>query len=671
MKREAKLIRIITTLILILIVGTLYFFNAFGSLENLSEDVAYQHGHLIPSDITIIAIDNKTLEELGPYHSWDRSVYADLIDKLHEDNNAPSVIGLDIVFSGESSPSEDERLAKALKDRNFVLASKVDVSTRSNIANRTYEYYISDEETAYQALNDVTKHGFTNAILDADGILRKSYSYLNSDGKEYDSFAVAVLKASGEEIPSLKSVFGLSYTGHPGEFEHVSMSDVLNGKIPASHFNNSIILIGAYEDGLMDSYSTSINHKNPMYGVEIQANAIEAIRNGYILKPIPKWIFICILVAFMVLFALLVYRNRFGVSFLLLALFMGLYAFLCFILYRLFFIQTPVLYLPVGLLLVFLAAIIIRYVETQKSLATEMKQTLFSIADSMAEAIEGRTPYNANHTKNVAKRSVEMIDYINDLYKKGKTDYHFSPNDRDQMYLAAMLHDIGKMDVPLDIMDKATKLGSNEERLKTRLEMIKLHIMNDSLKGEMSKSEAEQKCHEIDTFLSKLDVFNCGKPLNFEEKSFVEHMGRQCYKSKDGNDIPYLTKEEIEELSITAGTLSDEERKIMQSHVVYTEKILSHVHFGQSFDKVSQIADHHHELLNGKGYPNGISASEIDVMTRILTIMDIYDSLIAEDRPYKKPKTVSQAFEILDEEANAGKIDKDLLQFAKELYLKN
>lgn len=82
------------------------------------------------------------------------------------------------------------------------------------------------------------------------------------------------------------------------------------------------------------------------------------------------------------------------------------------------------------------------------------------------------------------------------------------------------------------------------------------------------------------------------------------------------------------------------------------------------------MASNHHELLNGKGYPKGLREEEIDNMTRILTIMDIYDSLIADDRPYKKPKSVKDAFAILDEEAEFGKIDKDILEFAKELYLK-
>jgi HD-GYP domain-containing protein (c-di-GMP phosphodiesterase class II) len=109
---------------------------------------------------------------------------------------------------------------------------------------------------------------------------------------------------------------------------------------------------------------------------------------------------------------------------------------------------------------------------------------------------------------------------------------------------------------------------------------------------------------------------------------------------------------------------------MMQSHVVYTDKILSHIQFGEHFDKVRAMASDHHELLNGKGYPRGVGEQELDVMTRILTIMDIYDSLIADDRPYKKAKPIKVAFDILDEEAEAGKIDRDLLVYAKELYFK-
>ena len=149
----------------------------------------------------------------------------------------------------------------------------------------------------------------------------------------------------------------------------------------------------------------------------------------------------------------------------------------------------------------------------------------------------------------------------------------------------------------------------------------------------------------------------------------IDKIAAGVYIDKAGNSTPYLNSEEIDDLHIKAGTLSENERTIMQSHVEYTDKILSHIKFGEHFNKVRFMASNHHELLNGKGYPKGIKDDELDTMTRILTIMDIYDSLIADDRPYKKPKSVKVAFEILDEEAVAGKVDKELLKFAKELYL--
>ena len=147
-------------------------------------------------------------------------------------------------------------------------------------------------------------------------------------------------------------------------------------------------------------------------------------------------------------------------------------------------------------------------------------------------------------------------------------------------------------------------------------------------------------------------------------------MEQGYYEEENGERIPYLTEEEKADLRIPSGTLSDDERTIMQSHVVYTDKILSHMVFGEQYKDVCAMASNHHELLNGQGYPKKLSDKDLSVMTRILTIMDIYDSLIAEDRPYKKPKSVAVAFQILDEEAKAGKVDAELLEYAKALYLK-
>ena len=103
-----------------------------------------------------------------------------------------------------------------------------------------------------------------------------------------------------------------------------------------------------------------------------------------------------------------------------------------------------------GIIVAFLIALLLYYVELQKNRVYEMQGMLFSMAEAMSEAIEGRTPYNANHTKNVAKRCVEMLDYINQKYKEKKTELHFTEDDKRQLYLAVMLHDVGKMDIPLE-----------------------------------------------------------------------------------------------------------------------------------------------------------------------------------------------------------------------------
>ena len=186
----------------------------------------------------------------------------------------------------------------------------------------------------------------------------------------------------------------------------------------------------------------------------------------------------------------------------------------------------------------------------------------------------------------------------------------------------------------------------------------------------MTREEADAKQERIRQFTESLGAFNCGRPLKEEEWELVREIAESVYVGADGTEIPYLNEAEIADLYIKAGTLSQQEREMMQSHVVYTDKILSHIQFGKHYDKVRAMASDHHELLNGKGYPRGVGEQELDVMTRILTIMDIYDSLIADDRPYKKAKPIKVAFEILDEEAEAGKIDKGLLVYAKELYLK-
>jgi hypothetical protein len=429
------------------------------------------------------------------------------------------------------------------------------------------------------------------------------------------------------------------------------------------------VLVGAYEEGMMDSYSVPIDHSRNMYGVEIQANMITALIYGKLTVSLPNYI--RAITAFVLTAALgfIILFRRLRTSAVAAAAAVLVYVPACMLLFSLTSLKTDIICIPAAVIILFAVSLVVRYIETQRVRREEMQKMLFSMADSMAEAIEGRTPYNANHTKNVAKRCMEMLDFINDLHRKKQTVLHFTRNDKKQLYLAAMLHDIGKMDVPTNVMDKPTRLGSKIGALRDRLMIISLKTEIDALKGHASEEYAQKEREDIKSFLDKLDSFDCGRPLKDFEIAFIDDLASRVYHGTNGEEIPYITQEELDDLHIRAGTLSDNEREIMKSHVVHTDMILSHVFFGKEFDSVRRMAADHHELLNGKGYPLGKTAENLDTMTRILTIMDIYDSLIADDRPYKKPKPIPVAFEILDEEAEAGKVDKDLLEFAKMIYL--
>ena len=679
-KNNARLLTKILSITLLTILSVcITVFRIPEELEILAEDSIFQRPDVISNDIKIIAIDETTLNELGPYSEWDRTIFAGVIEKLNEKPEAkPKVIGIDVIFSGTNDSEEDMSLARAVENAgNVILASKLENDSRvvrtSDGTGYMIESYVRNEVTAYEALSAVAESGFTNPILDKDGYVRRIYTRISSDGKTYKSFAYSIAEKiadSPEALSALPLIAEIKYSGRPGDYEVIPMSDVLDGTVPAEHFADSVVLIGAYEEGMLDSYRVPITHSTEMYGVECHANAVSALIGNKLIISASVWLEAVIAGIIALLFGFIMWKSKIKTCIISMFGITAAYPLLTLAVFNITSVRLSVLFVPISVVIQFLVFLLIRYVRLQKKRADEMQKMLFSMADSMAEAIEGRTPYNANHTKNVAKRCIEMLDYINGMHKDKRTDMYFSEKDKKQLYLAAMLHDIGKMDVPLEVMDKPTKLGHREDFLRSRLEIITLKLKIDILSGTAPKEEAEEQIEKIGKFLSNLGGYNCGRPLKEDEWAFVDEICSMVYRSAEGEELPYLTQEEINDLHIKAGTLSGEEREIMQSHVVYTDKILKHMHFGKDFSDVRAMAANHHELLNGKGYPKGIGEDKLDVMTRILTIMDIYDSLIADDRPYKKAKPNDIAFKILDEEADFGKIDKDLLAIAKEIWFK-
>ncbi len=295
----------------------------------------------------------------------------------------------------------------------------------------------------------------------------------------------------------------------------------------------------------------------------------------------------------------------------------------------------------------------------------EIKMQMWSFTEALAETVDARTPYNGSHIRKVAKYAEQMADYINLLYEQGKETEYFDQQRKEQLVMGALLHDIGKLVIPLEILNKAKRLGDNEQLVWNRLELIEAYYEIDYLKEFLSFPEFEEKQKQLKEVKEVVKLVN--------ESSFVpEELKQRLHKvlpfvySGNGRVIPYFTEEEKECLLIERGTLTKAEREIVESHVVMTERILSKVHFNSYYADCPTWAVTHHELLDGKGYPRKLKGDELALESRIMAVVDICDALLASDRPYKKPIPKEKAFAIMEGMVKEGKLDGKLVGYMKE-----
>lgn len=303
---------------------------------------------------------------------------------------------------------------------------------------------------------------------------------------------------------------------------------------------------------------------------------------------------------------------------------------------------------------------------TNLSYVEALKAQIYSFVEALTTALEERTPYNALHTRNVEKYASLLADHITKLHKEGKCGDTFDPARKEQLMLAALIHDIGKMVVPLSIMNKATRLDTRIEKVDDRFQLLKALYEVDLLRGRISAEEYEAVSRDLEaelTFIHEMDVID---HVSDEDCEHIRKLAEKQHVGEDGKAIPYLTKKEAECLSIRSGTLTVQERKEMENHVVMTSKILEKVQFYKGFSMVPKWVGAHHEYMDGSGYPNGLKGDELDLETRLLTVVDIYDALVATDRPYKQPISRQGAIRILKDMAQRGKVDLQLVEWLDE-----
>jgi len=291
----------------------------------------------------------------------------------------------------------------------------------------------------------------------------------------------------------------------------------------------------------------------------------------------------------------------------------------------------------------------------------EINDLFHSFVKMMTNAIDERSPYNANHTVNVAGFSQKFVQYLRSRFEPGSR-FYIDENREEQLVMAAYLHDVGKVVTPLEIMDKATRLGAGLPNIIQKLAIKRLCEKVRFLSGETTKEEFIDQIEQLDNTRLFIERINVQGFLQDEDLDRVKTLGNITYQDEDGNLCRVFEDIDIENLSIRKGTLTDNERNIMQEHVSITERLLNNIKFNKQYESVPFWAKSHHEFIDGTGYPHSIAGSNVQDEVRILTMMDIFDALMARDRPYRKVMPYEQAIKILQSMADEGKLDNDLLQ---------
>ncbi len=323
---------------------------------------------------------------------------------------------------------------------------------------------------------------------------------------------------------------------------------------------------------------------------------------------------------------------------------------------------------------------------TNTRLIHDLENLFESFIQVIASAIDEKSPYTGGHIERVAELTMLIAQTINAV-KYGKyADFFMNDDQLKELRIAAWMHDIGKITTPEYVVDKSTKLETIYDRLNTiqaRFEILKRDIKINLLEkycatncvpSERSGSFLAEYAENIkklqDDYLFIKTANVGGEFMAPEKQERVRQMGQTIFEI-DGEKQPLLTAEEIENLCIARGTLSDAERQVINNHVVVTIKMLEKLPYPKKLRRVPEIAGGHHEKLDGTGYPNHLTEAELSVQARIMALADIFEALTARDRPYKKGKTLSEAMKIMGFMARDKHIDPELFRiFVQEkIYL--
>jgi HD-GYP domain-containing protein (c-di-GMP phosphodiesterase class II) len=326
---------------------------------------------------------------------------------------------------------------------------------------------------------------------------------------------------------------------------------------------------------------------------------------------------------------------------------------------------------------------------TNRLLIQQLEVLFESLIELINTAIDDKSPYTGGHCKRVPTLTMMLAEAASATESGPLANFRMSEKDRYELKIAGLLHDCGKITTPVHVVDKATKLQTIYDRIElvaqrfeslkrdAKIQMLEAKLQALEAHDEASARRAEEACatklRQYDDDREFLRRTNIGSErMRPEDQARVSQIARYTWRNDRGEAERFLSRDEEDNLNIAYGTLSGAEREVINRHIVATIKMLEGLPWPRHLVNVPEYAGGHHERMDGKGYPKGLTRDQMSVQARIMGIADIFEALTAKDRPYKPGKTLSDSLAILGRMKEGGHIDPDLFDiFVREkVYLK-
>jgi HD-GYP domain-containing protein (c-di-GMP phosphodiesterase class II) len=308
-------------------------------------------------------------------------------------------------------------------------------------------------------------------------------------------------------------------------------------------------------------------------------------------------------------------------------------------------------------------------------LIDQLEQLFEALINLINTAIDEKSPYTGGHCERVPVLTNLLAEAVARTKVGPLADFDMSEADRYELKIAGLLHDCGKITTPVHVVDKATKLQTLFDRIElidTRFEVLKRDLQIAHLNGELDTATYTERLARLDADREVIRQANTGGEFMDDARvAAIHRIAAHRWRGPDGAEQAFLSEDEVENLTIRRGTLTAAEREVINHHIVMTIRLLEALPWPAHLRQVPEYAGGHHERMDGKGYPRGLTREQMSVQARVMGIADIFEALTASDRPYKPGKTLSESLAILGRMKLDHHVDPDLFEvFLRErVYL--